>query len=226
MTKPPKPAICFDLDGTLVDTAPDLAGAMNAVLAHFGRPRVETDAVRDMVGYGARRTIEKGLALTGGGSAAMVDEGLPLFLEHYAANICDQSRPWDGVEAVLDALADEAVLSICTNKPEALACALVDALGWRERFAAIVGGDTLTMKKPDPQHLTETIRRSGGDPERAVFVGDSSADSRAADAAGVPFVLLTCGYADIPLSEMVAAERVPSFDRLPDALRRAAPAIW
>ncbi|MEO0500580.1 MAG: HAD family hydrolase, partial [Pseudomonadota bacterium] len=167
------PCIVFDLDGTLVDTAPDLAEAMNAVLMHFGRPRVDVDAVRDMVGHGARRTIEKGLALTGGGDADMIEAGLPLFLDHYAANICVHSRPWDGVEAVLDELALQATLAICTNKPERLAVDLVGALGWSARFGALIGGDTLEVKKPDPGHLHETIVRAGGDPARSAFIGDS-----------------------------------------------------
>ena len=179
-----RPCIAFDLDGTLVDTAPDLAGAMNAVLAHFGRGPVETEAVRDMVGHGARRTIEKGLALTGGGTEAMLDEGVPLFLDHYGAHICDESQAWPGVEAALDALAADAVLAVCTNKPEALARKLIEALGWTERFAAILGADSIEVKKPDPRHLLETVARAGGDPKRSAYVGDSSVDMHAAGGGG------------------------------------------
>ncbi|MBZ6378780.1 phosphoglycolate phosphatase [Pacificimonas flava] len=226
MPETPRPSVCFDLDGTLVDTAPDLAAAMNAVLDHFGRPHVETDRVRDMVGHGARRTIEKGLALTGGGSERMLDEGVPVFLDHYARNICVGSRPWPGVEAALDALAEDALLSVCTNKPAALARDLIQALGWAPRFAAILGADSLDVKKPDPRHLTETIVGAGGDPRRAVYVGDSSVDSRAAAAARIPFILFRPGYLDCPAEELETAAVIDRFDELRPALHVAAPSIW
>lgn len=218
--------IAFDLDGTLVDTAPDLAGAMNAVLRHFGRTEIDTDAVRDMVGHGARATIEKGLQLTGGGTDRMLDEGQPVFLDHYAAHICEASRPWDHVEDVLTELAADAVLAICTNKPVALAEKLIAALGWTDRFAAILGADSLEVKKPDPRHLTETIRRAGGDLARSGFVGDSSSDMQAGRAAGVPTVLCTFGYLDMPAAELNADADITSWSELVPALRRVAPAIW
>lgn len=226
MTAPLRPAIAFDLDGTLVDTAPDLAGAMNEVLRHFGRKALPTDAVRDMVGHGARRTIEKGLALTGGGNDTMLDEGIPIFLEHYSQNICAYSRPWEGVEEALTELSECARLSVCTNKPVRLAEQLISALGWSSRFAAILGADSLNVKKPDPRHLTETIARSGGDVRRAAYVGDSSVDSRAAAAAGIPCILVSFGYRDGPLEEMQAASIIDRFADLVPALRAAAPAIW
>ena len=226
MTGSLRPCIAFDLDGTLVDTAPDLAGAMNAVLAHFGRPHVDPAQVRDMVGHGARRTIEKGLALTGGGDEAMLDEGVPIFLDHYRAHICDASRPWEGTDEVLDALHGDAVLAICTNKPVALAEKLIGALGWSRRFAAILGADSLDVKKPDPRHLTETVARAGGDAGRSVYVGDSSADSGAARAAGIPFILCRFGYLDLPPAELRADAEIDAWHELPAALRAAAPAIW
>lgn len=221
-----KSCIAFDLDGTLVDTAPDLAGAMNAVLAHFGRSFVDPEQVRDMVGRGARRTIEKGLELTGGGTEAMLDEGVPIFLDHYADHICDGSRPWEGTNEVLDALAGHAVLAVCTNKPLHLAKALVEALGWTSRFQAVLGGDSLEVRKPDPRHLLETIRMAGADPARSAYVGDSSADSEAARGAGIPFVLCRFGYLDLTPQELGADAEIDSWSDLPDALRACAPAIW
>lgn len=221
-----RPAIAFDLDGTLVDTAPDLAGAMNEVLRHFGRAEVPTEAVRDMVGHGARRTIEKGLALTGGGSEAMLDEGVPIFLDHYSENICAHSRPWEGVEDALDRLSGSAVLSVCTNKPVRLAEKLIAELGWSDRFGAILGADSLDVKKPDPRHLTETVARSGGDVKRAAYVGDSSVDARAAAAARIPCILVSFGYRDGPLEDMQAAAIIDRFGELEPTLRAAAPAIW
>lgn len=217
--------IVFDLDGTLVDTAPDLAASMNRVLRHFGRPAVEVDEVRHMVGHGARRMIERGLALTGGGDAAMVEAGMPVFLEHYAANICVGSKPWDGVEAALDALSGH-VLALCTNKPVRLAESLIAALGWEGRFRALLGGDSLPVRKPDPAHVIETVARAGGDAARAAFVGDSSVDVAAARAAGLPVVLTSFGYTDIPIAELGADAVIDHFDALVSALRRVAPAIF
>jgi|TARA_R100000501_G_scaffold17783_2_gene33840 phosphoglycolate phosphatase len=221
-----RPCIAFDLDGTLVDTAPDLSAAMNAVLRHFGRREVDAAQVRDMVGHGARRTIEKGLALTGGATEAMVDEGQPIFLQHYADHICDLSRPWDDVESVLDELSEHAVLAICTNKPIKLAESLIAALGWQDRIAAILGADSLDVKKPHPRHLTETIRRAGGSLSRSAYVGDSGTDMKAARGAGVPSVLVSFGYLDAPIHELDADIVIDRFRDLPAALRRVAPAIW
>ncbi|MBV7256814.1 phosphoglycolate phosphatase [Pacificimonas sp. WHA3] len=221
-----KPCIVFDLDGTLVDTAPDLAGAMNAVLRHFGRSEVSTDAVRRMVGHGARRTMAEGLRLTGGGTDAMLDEGQPIFLDHYGRNICVESRPFDGVESVLDRLAADAALAVCTNKPVALAEKLIASLGWGDRFAAILGGDSLPVRKPDAAPLYEVIARSGGDPARAAMIGDSSSDMGAARAANIPSVLVSYGYLDAPVADLRADAVIAHFAELPAALRRAAPSIW
>lgn len=225
--KPTPPTIVFDLDGTLVDTAPDLAAAMNHVLAHFGRPAVDPEAVRHMVGHGARRTIERGLALTGGGDAAMVDIGVPVFLDFYGANICVGSRPWSGVEDALTALAGEGHrLAICTNKPERLAGDLVDALGWGGLFGAVLGGDSLPVRKPDPAHVLETLARIGGDPALAAFVGDSRPDVEAARAAGLPVVITSFGYSDVPPETLGADAMIDHFDALVPALRRVAPALF
>lgn len=212
--------ILFDLDGTLVDTAPDLAGAMNRVLAHFGRPAVSVAAVRDMVGHGARATIAKGLALTGGGDAAMVEAGVPLFLEHYEAHIADASQPWPGVEAALDALAAAGCqLGICTNKPTALSRALVEALGWAGRFGANVGGDALAVRKPDPAHVLEALLLLGGAQADAAFVGDSIVDVEAARNAGLPVVAVSFGYSDRPATDLGADVLIDHFDHLLPALQ-------
>lgn len=212
--------IVFDLDGTLVDTAPDLAAAMNHVLASFGRAAVDEAAVRDMVGHGARRTIERGLALTGGGTDAMVEAGLPLFLEHYGANIAARSRPFDGVEPALDALAAAGVsLAICTNKPQRLAAALVDALGWGGRFAANLGGDSLPVRKPDAAHVLGTVAAAGGDPRDALFVGDSIVDVMAARAAELPVIAVSFGYSDRPVEALGADAVIDHYDELLPRIR-------
>lgn len=226
MTSAPA-TIVFDLDGTLVDTAPDLAGAMNHVLRHFGRSDVDVEVVRDMVGHGARRMIERGLALTGGGDTAMIDAGMPIFLSHYAANICVGSRAWDGVETALDTLAAQgSVLTICTNKPAGLAEQLVATLGWRGRFAAILGGDSLAVRKPDPAHVLATVARAKGVASRAVFVGDSRVDVAAARAADIPIVVTSFGYSDVPAADLAADAVIDHFSALIPALSRAAPNIF
>lgn len=227
MTEKMHAAIVFDLDGTLVDTAPDLAAALNRVLAQFGRSPVDPDTVRHMVGHGARRTIACGLERTGGGDAAMIDAGMPVFLDHYAANICAVSHPWDGVEAALDRLAaDGHRLSVCTNKPESLARRLIDALGWAARFPVILGGDSLAVRKPDPAHVLETLRRSGGTVERAVFVGDSRVDVAAARGAALPVIVTGFGYSDVAAHELGADAVIDHFDDLIPALDRVAPGIF
>lgn len=211
--------LAFDLDGTLADTAPDLTAALNHVLAHFGRPAIAAETVRKLVGHGARALIRRGLAATGESAEALVDEGLPIFLDHYTDHICEGTRPYDGLERALDVLADEGVaLAICTNKPEKLTLQLVEALGWSDRFRAIVGADTLPVRKPDPAPLREAIARAGGG--RAMFVGDSITDADTARAAGLPLVAVSFGFSDRPVEELGADAIIDHYDELLPALRR------
>lgn len=211
--------ILFDLDGTLVDTAPDLAGAMNHVLAGFGRPPVPVDAVRHLVGHGARALIARGLAVTGAARPDLVEGAMPLFLQHYAAHIADGSQPFAGAEAALDALAAaDCCLAICTNKPTALAVALIDALGWRTRFAAIIGFDSAPQPKPDAAHVRATLAACGADAAGAVFVGDSATDVGAARNAGIPIVLVGFGYTDTPAADLGGDVVIDHFDGLLPAL--------
>jgi len=209
--------VVFDLDGTLVDTGPDLTASLNHALGRLGRQTVTEAAVRDMVGLGAAKLLERGLDATGGGTPELVAEGLDSFLSYYAANICVHSRPFAGVEAAMDRLADMGVrLAICTNKPEALSRALVDALGWTGRFAANIGGDTLAVRKPDPAHVHEAVQRGGGG--RAAFVGDSIVDVTAARAAGVPVVTVGFGFADRPADQLGGDVLIHHYDELLPAL--------
>ena len=210
--------VVFDLDGTLADTAPDLAAALNHALAHFGRPPIEAEAVRNMIGHGSRALMRKGLAATGEVSEELVERGYGLFLDHYAANICKDSRPYDGVEVCLDGLrAEGARLVVCTNKPEALTHLLLEALGWQDNFDAVVGGDTLPLRKPDPAPLREAIARAGGG--TAVLVGDSITDADTARAADVPFLAVSFGFSDRPVETLGADAIVDHFDELIPALR-------
>lgn len=228
MTMPERPAplsVIFDLDGTLVDSAPDLAGAMNAVLAAEGRPAVSPDAVRQMVGHGARALIERGMAATGAPAAAAdMPRLVEMFLAHYRAHIADGSRAFTGVEAALDALAAQGCLmGVCTNKPEALAIDLLDRLGLLARFGAVLGADSVPARKPDPGHYRATVARLGGDLARSVMVGDSDTDFRTARAAGVPVILVTFGYTPVPAAELGPDALIESFDALGAALARVLP---
>jgi len=212
--------VIFDLDGTLVDTAPDLAAALDHALVGLGRATVELAMIRHRAGEGTRALLQRGLELTGGATAELVEQGVPLFLDHYDAHICDHSTSADHVENALDALAQAGIrIGICTNKPERLARKLVERLGWRTRFASIVGGDTTGASKPDPRPLRRCIDDCGGG--GAVFVGDSRIDRATAAAAGVPFVAAVtgfgsdsfgCGEADAVITSF--AELVPTLERL------------
>jgi phosphoglycolate phosphatase len=212
--------VVFDLDGTLVDTAPDLCAALNHALAALGRPGVPAEDVRHMVGHGARKLLERGLATSGEVSPAIIEAGVPHFLEYYAAHIADGSRPFDGVESALDALAaGGARLAICTNKPVALSVALVSALGWDGRFAANLGFDSVPKPKPDAGHVLAAIAAAGGDPATTVFVGDSITDTTAARAAGVPVVAVSFGFSDRPATALGAHAVIDHYDALLPALR-------
>ena len=211
--------VIFDLDGTLADTALDLAAALNHALTKMGRAPVPAEQVRTMVGHGARALLRKGLAATGEVSEALVEQGFPVFLDYYEAHIADHSRPFDGVEAAFDQLDALGVRrAICTNKLEGLTHSLVAALGWQDRFDAIVGGDTLPQRKPDPAPVHEAIARAGGG--RAAFVGDSINDTDAARAAGIPCIALTFGFSDRPAEQLGAAALIDHFDQLLPALER------
>ena len=215
----PFDTIVFDLDGTLADTAPDLAAVLNHVLVSLGREAVPVDSVRHLVGHGARALLRRGLAATGEASEELVEAGFPLYLEHYSANICRGTRAYPGIEAALDDFAARGVaLAVCTNKLESLSLKLLDALGWSGRFKAVVGGDTLATRKPDPAMLHEAVARAGGG--RAAFVGDSITDADTARAAGLPFVAVSFGFSDRPASELGADAVIDGFDELVPALER------
>ncbi|MEE4361936.1 MAG: phosphoglycolate phosphatase [Pseudomonadales bacterium] len=186
----------FDLDGTLVDSAPDLHRALDATLARHGLPGVDEATVRRGVGRGARHLIEHALALRGAASGDPdVDGLLGHFLAHYEAHIADGSRLYPGVLGCLDALAARgAALACVTNKYEHLALRLLGELGIRERFGAVIGGDTLSVRKPDAGPLLEACRRLGQPSTQAVMVGDSMTDIAAARAARMPVICVTYGY--------------------------------
>ncbi len=210
--------IVFDLDGTLVDTAPDLVAALNHSLKFLGRPVVDPLLVRALAGQGARALLEAGLALSGDAPEEMIRTAIPVFLDHYANNICANSLPYPGLDAALDELQRMGFkLAICTNKPEALAACLVESLGWTDRFAALIGGDTLPVRKPDPLPLLTAIARAGG--TRAIYVGDSAVDVDTAHAAAMPSIAVGFGFSDVCASQLGADLSIEHFDLLADAVR-------
>ncbi len=211
--------VAFDLDGTLADTSADLAAALNHALRRIGRPELELQHVRSMVGHGTRALMRKGLAATGEANDALVEASLPDLIDFYANNICRATAAYPGVETALDALSARGMrTAICTNKPERLTRMLVEALGWGSRFDAIVGGDTLLVSKPDPAPLLEAIARAGGG--RPAYVGDSITDADTAKAAAIPFIAFARGYRDRPVEQLGAQAVIDHFDALVQTLER------
>jgi phosphoglycolate phosphatase len=212
--------IVFDLDGTLVDTAPDLISTLNLVLAAEGLPPVPYDHARRMIGGGSRRMIERAVTETGRkASGAELERMFRTFIEHYGAHIADRSRPFPHLEGMLQRLAREGCrLAVCTNKLEWLSVRLLDALNLSRYFAAICGQDTFGMQKPDPQMLRLTIRRAGGEVARAIMIGDSLTDVRTARAADVPVIAVDFGYSEVVPSALNADRLISSFTELPHAI--------
>lgn len=214
------PLLVFDLDGTLIDTAPDLVGTLNVILEREGLPAVPYAVARNMIGGGAKLLIERGLQADGRSSSrAAIDRLYDDFVAHYRDHIADLSRPFPGLEPALDHLAAAGWrFAVCTNKLERLSTLLLDTLGLSDRFAAICGQDTFGMQKPDPKILLHTIERAGGTPERAVMVGDSANDIDVARAARVPVIAVDFGYTEVPVSRLGPDRIIDGFDKLPAAV--------
>jgi phosphoglycolate phosphatase len=215
-------SVVFDLDGTLVDTAGDLAASLNHVLAAAGRAPVEPHTVRMLVGHGARVLLEHGFAETGDPlPPETISTHVTRFLAFYADNIAKESKLFPGAREALDRLAAaRARLGVCTNKPEHLTLALLEALDLKRYFPAVLGADSLTVKKPDPRHFLETVKRLGGEAGRSIFVGDSPVDVATARAAGVPVIAVSFGYTPVPPEELGADALIAHFDELDAALLR------
>ena len=212
--------IAFDLDGTLIDTAPDLLGALNVILVEQGMAPAPMTAVRQLVGHGLRGMLLRAYAMADLTiSEEKIAELRPRIVEVYRGRIAQESRPFPGcLEALADLRACGAKLAVCTNKPEGLARQLLDELDMTGCFDAIVGGDTLPVQKPDPAPLLEAIARCGGDPARAILVGDASPDTGAAKAAGMPCVVCAFGYNDLPPAELGGDVVIEHFDALAEAV--------
>jgi phosphoglycolate phosphatase len=216
----PETTIVFDLDGTLVDTAPDLVETLNVVLAREGLLTIPYEEGRMLVGGGARYMIERGLASQGKSrTKADLDRLFGDFIAHYSLHVADRSRAFPGVEAALDALAADGFrLAVCTNKLEHLSMRVLDALGLSRRFAAICGQDTFGVQKPNPDFLRRTLERAGGALDRAVMVGDSPTDIATAQAAGIPVIAVDFGYTNIPVSQLGPDRIISHFNILVDSV--------
>ena len=214
--------IAFDLDGTLVDTAHDLIGTLNWLLAEEGCAPLAIEDARPFIGRGARWMIERGFQAA---DAPLAPEQVqPLFerfLVRYEAHIADQSRPFPGCVAALESLKGRgAKLCVCTNKLTGLSTRLLDALDLSHLFEAVVGADSTPAVKPDPRHIEAAVAACGGSTDRALMVGDAATDAGAARAAGVPLILVSFGYSEIPAADLAPDVLIDHFDDLPAAAAR------
>jgi phosphoglycolate phosphatase len=213
------PALIFDLDGTLADTAPDLLGATNAVLASRGRPMLDLTNLRHMVGFGARALITQAMEASG---APVADEELPplveVFLAHYRAHIADASVLFPGVLDTLQALkAGGARLAVLTNKPQELTDPLLPLLGLGGMFETVYGAGRKPYTKPDPRIFADVLADCGGGP--GVMIGDSITDLNTARAAGAPCVLVSYGFTPVPARDLGGDAVIDDFAQLPAALK-------
>jgi phosphoglycolate phosphatase len=217
----PDRAVIFDLDGTLVDTAPDLMRATNHVLEGLGRRAISMDEVRSFVGHGARALLTRGLAATGGLPENYdVEPDYRRFVAFYSMNIADGSLPFPGVVKLLERLRGEGFgLGVCTNKLEGLSVQLLEALDLSRYFGSVVGPDTLGVAKPDPRPFQEAVSRLGLVAPRAVMVGDSETDILTARNAGVPVIGVPFGYTPRPVQEFGPDRMIAHFDEAYEAIQ-------
>ena len=220
MTKLHNLSICFDLDGTLIDTAPDLVRVLNSVIAEDGLPETDYKSARDRVGFGARTLISEAFERADAKvTDARLDELLDLFLALYAEDIARLSKPFSGVLTTLrDLRGAGARLSICTNKPGYLARPLITAMGMDAYFERVVGSRDGVPSKPSPKHIFAATGHS--EKNRIIMVGDAQPDVDAARNANVPVILMSYGYADTPPARLRADVVIRSFRDLPEAIER------
>lgn len=210
------PAYIFDLDGTLVDTAPDLLAATNAVLRAEGHNELDPATLRHLVGLGARSLIMRAFEATG---APLAEAGLPahvdLFLAHYRQNIAVHSKPFPGVEETLAALQGQVRMGVLTNKPQDMTDLLMPILGLDRYFTAIHGAGRLTVAKPNAAVFHHLIAELGGEEGGAIMIGDSATDVATARAAQVPVIAVSYGYTTVPAAELGADAVTDDFREIP-----------
>jgi phosphoglycolate phosphatase len=215
-----RPTVAFDLDGTLVDTAPDLLDALNVVLREAGLAPIAAEDARGLFGGGARVLIERGLAFHGlRVEDAVIDQMQAHFLAYYEDHLSDHSRPYADAFSVLDALAAKSRLIIVTNKLERYATKLLQALDLARYFSVIAGPDTFGLRKPDPGHLLSSVARAGGAQGNTIMIGDSMTDVATARAAEVPIVVVSYGYRDVEAEALGADRVVDRLDQIPATIQ-------
>jgi len=212
--------VIFDLDGTLVHTAPDLLRATNHVLAGQGRRAIELDDIIETVSYGAKAMIKRGIELTGEPvDQPQLDVLFMRFIDFYINNIAVDSKPFDGCVDLLEKCQARGMkLGVCTNKMETLAVKLLAELDMLKYFAAIIGLDTINIAKPDPAPYRETVKRIGGNIHNSIMVGDSKTDILTAKAANVPVIALTFGYSDEPIETLGADYVLDHYNEMAEIL--------
>ncbi|MBB5770909.1 phosphoglycolate phosphatase [Brevundimonas vesicularis] len=212
--------IAFDLDGTLVDSAPDLIGTLNRMLVEEGLPPVPMESASTLIGTGARALLVHGFEAAGAPvERAKSDELFERFLVDYAAHIADGSQPFEGVVETLERLTERgAVLVVATNKRSDLSELLLGKLDLTRHFAAIVGPDRVSARKPSGAHLKEAVAIAGGDPERAIMVGDAAPDADAAKDAGMPCILTTFGFTPTPVEDLGGDVLIDAFEDVEEAI--------
>ena len=212
--------IVFDLDGTLIDTAPDLVDTLNVVFAREGLPPVPYEAARNAIGGGAKAMIARGIEAEGRSfPPEKLEQMFADFIAHYSDHLADRSRPFPGLTDALDALSARGCrFAVCTNKLERLSTLLLDRLKLADRFVAICGQDTFGVQKPDPEILRRTVAAAGGTMQHAVMIGDSLTDIRTARAAGVPIIAVDFGYSDRPIAEFGPDRIISDFAQLPASI--------
>src|ERR1700759_1865402 len=217
---PSAPTIVFDLDGTLVDTAPDLIDALNFVLQREEWHALPLPSARNLIGACARKLIKRGLELEGrAATVSDIDRMTKGFIDHYADHIADGSRPFDGLEGALDDLSSRGCrFAVCTNKLEWLSKRLLDQLGLSTRFAAICGADTFGVAKPDPAILQQTVARAGGAMASTIMVGDAGTDIGVARRARVPVIGVSFGYTEVPIADLKPDLLIHHMRDLPGAV--------
>ena len=219
MTSIPFDIVGFDLDGTLLDTSGDLAAAVNYAIATDGRPPFPVDAIRPFVGKGAKVMLERALTASGGYDDALLTRMLPILLDYYEQNLAIHSIPYPGLMNAMEALEEAGVkLAICTNKAERFTIPLLHQIGLSDRFASVVGGDTVGVAKPNPAPIHEMIARAGGG--RTVFLGDTINDIAGARNARIPSIAVSFGFLEGSVEELEADAVIHHFDELVPLLQK------
>jgi len=217
-----RPDLIFDLDGTLIDSAPDIAHALNRLLGELGLRSLDIATVRSLVGDGAPELMRKAFTIAGGDIApADIPPLFERYRAYYLENATRLTRPYPGVPETLAALRHSGHrMVVCTNKIQKPTLKILEFFDLMKFFGGVLGGDVTPARKPDPRHLLAALALVDGNPGEAVMIGAGINDARAAQAAGVPLLILDSGYGEIPARDLGGTMLLESFSEIPEALRR------